>query len=351
MIDKENLQGGAAVKDMRERLYGFDNLKTLLIFLVVLGHLLEASLPFEDSDLLLRIIYSFHMPAFVFLTGYFAKFRPRKIIFQFGYTYLLFQALYLLFDFYQLGGEAQKLYFSFPYWLMWYLLATIVYSLLLPLLDVSARWKQAVILLLTVAAALWSGNDPYLGYGLSGARIVSFLPFFVLGFYCGKHKGIPLARKKPMVRIVTGLILTAAVVGCCIYLQNHPELTIYTMYGSVSYKSGHYGMAERAVLMGIALLWIGFFMFALLPLLNRKIPVLSGIGKNTFPIFLLHGFLVKAIEFYKWPFLLDSLLPVLLAAIAILALCGNPFTAWIFRRCLTGEWLDRLIGERTAKKM
>ena len=106
------------MKEKSERLCGFDNLKFVLIFLVVLGHFLEISEAFEGSELLLRTIYSFHMPAFLFLTGYFAKFRPKKIALQFGYTYLLFQVLYLLFAYRFLGGEELTISFSFPYWLM-----------------------------------------------------------------------------------------------------------------------------------------------------------------------------------------------------------------------------------------
>lgn len=338
------------MKEKSERLYGFDNLKFVLIFLVVLGHFLEISEAFEGSELLLRTIYSFHMPAFLFLTGYFAKFRPKKIALQFGYTYLLFQVLYLLFAYRFLGGEELTISFSFPYWLMWYLFATIVFYLLLPLLDVSGPWKKAAVLLITVIAALFSGNDPYLGYALSGARIVSFLPFFVLGFYCGKHKKIPLSDKKPAVRIAVGAAFTAAVLGSCAYLYFHEELTVFTMYGSLSYERGNYGMWDRALLMLFALLWIGFFMTALLPLLNRKLPILSGIGKNTFGIFLLHGFIVKYIGYYRRPVALNSLPTVLLATAAVIAICGNPLTAWVFRRCLTGEWIERLLAKKKNKE-
>lgn len=338
------------MKEKSQRLYGFDNLKFVLIFLVVLGHFLEVSEAFRGSELLLRTIYSFHMPAFLFLTGYFAKFRPKKIALEFGYTYVLFQVLYLLFAYRFLGGEELKIYFSIPYWLMWYLFATIVFYLLLPMIDVSGRWKKAVVLLLTVIAALYSGKDPYLGYGLSGARIVSFLPFFVLGFYCGKRKEIPLSHRKIGVRVIVGAVFTAAVLGICAYLHFHEELTIFTMYGSVSYERGNYEWRHRALLMLFALIWIGFFMTALLPLLNRKIPVISTIGKNTFGIFLLHGFFVRYIGHYHWPVALESLPMVLLATAAVVALCGNPATAWVFRRCLTGEWIDRLLTRKKRGK-
>ena len=46
-----------------------DGLKFVLIFLVVLGHL-----SYNDYGLgLTKMIYSFHMPVFVFLSGYFTS--------------------------------------------------------------------------------------------------------------------------------------------------------------------------------------------------------------------------------------------------------------------------------------
>ena len=52
------------------REYKFDNLKILLILLVVLGHIIE---PFYKLNTLYLIIYAFHMPVFVYISGYFAK--------------------------------------------------------------------------------------------------------------------------------------------------------------------------------------------------------------------------------------------------------------------------------------
>ena len=59
--------------ETKERDYFFDNLKAVLIFLVVLGHFL---LPIHGRNYLVvvkRLIYVFHMPLFVFVSGYFAK--------------------------------------------------------------------------------------------------------------------------------------------------------------------------------------------------------------------------------------------------------------------------------------
>lgn len=57
-----------------ERNAYFDNAKLLFIFLVVFGHAIQ---PFtEESRAIYTLytwIYLFHMPAFIFLAGFFAK--------------------------------------------------------------------------------------------------------------------------------------------------------------------------------------------------------------------------------------------------------------------------------------
>lgn len=59
---------------MGKRIALWDNLKLFLIFLVVLGHL---SFDYFDSSQMFRtismVIYTFHMPAFVFISGLFVK--------------------------------------------------------------------------------------------------------------------------------------------------------------------------------------------------------------------------------------------------------------------------------------
>lgn len=56
--------------------YRLDRLRLLLMVLVVFGHLLEL---FPGAEKLYRVIYSFHMPAFLFLSGYFARLDLRRL--------------------------------------------------------------------------------------------------------------------------------------------------------------------------------------------------------------------------------------------------------------------------------
>ena len=77
----------------------FDNIKSVLITLVVIGHFL---LPLESTRLkdgLVNVIYLFHMPMFIMVSGYFAKgmyagkrFRWERIG-KLLWLYLLFQII------------------------------------------------------------------------------------------------------------------------------------------------------------------------------------------------------------------------------------------------------------------
>lgn len=54
---------------MVERNTSVDSLKFFLIFIVLIGHCLDANLGLHPNYVLFRFIYSFHMPTFVILSG------------------------------------------------------------------------------------------------------------------------------------------------------------------------------------------------------------------------------------------------------------------------------------------
>lgn len=81
----------------------FDNAKFLLIFLVVFGHILRSFI--NDNNFMLylyKFIYTFHMPAFILVSGYFAKGFKRagyvkKLAVKLIIPYLIFQIIYSVF--------------------------------------------------------------------------------------------------------------------------------------------------------------------------------------------------------------------------------------------------------------
>ena len=121
-----------------ERDYFFDNIKAVLIFFVVLGHFL---LPIHEEGILVlikRLIYVFHMPLFVFVSGYFSKriykdgrFNFKKILYLIK-AYIVFviaiQAVYAISGF----RSFSEINFFSQSGAPWYLFAMIVWYLMIP---------------------------------------------------------------------------------------------------------------------------------------------------------------------------------------------------------------------------
>lgn len=300
---------------MNNRSARLDNLRALLMLLVVFAHCLEL---FADGSLPYRVIYSFHMPAFVFLTGYFARedasrIRPTLAV------YLIFQTLYLLFDAHILG-TGQPLQYTTPYWLLWYSLSMLLWQLLLLPFARCSRPRQLALTAGAFALALLCGYDQTVGYYLSLSRTIVFLPFFLLGFLARRTTRVRLAVQEglPMpIALGAGAALGAVCLLLTLYLRRYPGLSAPQMFGSYSYAAYGYGAVTRAKLFVIALCFLAFLLIAV-P--GRRIPLFTRAGENTYPVFLLHGFIVRLLRHWGvFRFALPVNL-ILAAAVSIAAL-------------------------------
>jgi fucose 4-O-acetylase-like acetyltransferase len=157
----------------------FDNIKLLLIFLVVFGHIIENKIAVDPIYRNIYImIYSFHMPLFVFISGYFSKNLEKsdKNAFKTGLLYLLIHIVIDLFA----TDPAPLLT---PYWLDWYLLSLFIWRL-------AIKWLHKIkfIIPISIATALIAGFIPQVGRSMSLSRTITFLPFFLMGFFFDKEK-------------------------------------------------------------------------------------------------------------------------------------------------------------------
>jgi len=159
-----------------------DNAKMALILLVVLGHT-WALLPLDGpGGQLYDFLYLWHMPAFVFISGYLSRgfaYEPKRI-WQLVRTllvpYIVFEAALATFRIW-VGGEQLQDLFTDPHFPLWYLPALFAWRLLTPVFR--PLWGGVVVAL---AVCLASGFlDGELAKVMDTARILGFLPFFVLG--------------------------------------------------------------------------------------------------------------------------------------------------------------------------
>ena len=152
-------------------------------FLVIIGHGLELFMRGKTVGLY-RIIYSFHMPAFLFLNGRLAKFDNKKVFKHLIIPYFVFQTLYLSFDAAVMKDGAEvTLQYTTPYWILWYLMVIIIYYILIPMLPPKGSRGVYTVLPCSFLLALLAGYDKTLGYYLSLSRASVFAPFFLFGYY------------------------------------------------------------------------------------------------------------------------------------------------------------------------
>ena len=188
-----------------ERDYKIDGLKSLMIFLVVLGHIHG----YNDYGLrVTQLIFSFHMPVFVFLSGLLTSINPNKEkrwkwLKQ---TFLLFvfaQAAHVLLGL-AMGETISWKVLICPEFAMWYLLCLMYWRI-----SVWALFKntnEITLLCCSFVLAILSGIIP-VDYEFSFQRAFAFYPFFVLGIVFKKRNLMTKIEKVPVGYAITVLII------------------------------------------------------------------------------------------------------------------------------------------------
>lgn len=332
--------GGSLLEHSREREYKFDNIRCFMIFLVIFGHLLEG-IPSAVGQDIYRVIYSFHIPVLIFISGYFSEFNRYKIASSLMYPYVVFQALYTIFNS-VLNHVQMDLQFTIPLWILWYLLVLIFYNLLIPFIDSRNFAARIFVLAGSVGISLLSGYYTDIGYYMTMSRFFTFAPYFIAGYYLGHPVGrqvTPVTKYFSKGGMKLFLLFLVSIFAC--YVKLNTGFSKYVLYGAYSYLDGVYSSGIKLMLMVISSVWIIFFL-VVTP--NVKIPVLSAAGGNTLAVFLLHGFVVRILQKYK-VFLFGSPVNLLLAAgisLGILLLFGNSYFAVLFKKIFTGWWLEEI---------
>ena len=150
------------------------NLKLFLIWLVVLGHLIEPDIGSSPGLYrLYRWIYLFHMPLFAFVSGLFLKSSAHCLrqLRRMLPVYLLCQSAAAV-----LGLTS----WHTPWWVLWYLLSLCFWLLAGALLLRLNRGKW-LILALSFAAGCLAGQIDWIARPFSLSRTIVFFPWFWLG--------------------------------------------------------------------------------------------------------------------------------------------------------------------------
>jgi fucose 4-O-acetylase-like acetyltransferase len=258
----------------------WDNIKGVLIILVVFAHVLYS---YQDSkwiNFIVDSIYMFHMPAFIFVSGYFSTSEKSKTLraqVRFIKAYVLFNGLFVIYNLIS-DGSAKLLT---PYYSYWYLIALVVWRLSVKFI---ADKKYAIYL--TLIAALLVGFWSDVTNVMAIARIIAFYPFFLAGYLYrdskinrdGKLRQLSGWRKILPGGGTTALLLILLIASYKLCHFSNGALMM-GRYGGLKAPLG------RCVIFAVA----GIAIVLLLVIsIDKKIPFLTKAGKNSLSIYLIH---------------------------------------------------------------
>ncbi|MGI8328775.1 acyltransferase family protein [Actinomadura scrupuli] len=289
---------GAEAAPVKRRDPYFDNAKFMAITLVVLGHLWGQ---YYQRDELIRtvytFVYAFHMPLFVFTTGYFSRGfarstdKARTLIGQVVVPYVIFILLYRA-EVWWINGAGFDLNEAFrPHFLMWFLLALLGWRLSAPIWP-HLRHPFAV----AVAVALVAGSSQVM-LDSTTARMLTLLPFFVLGLTITPER-LALLRR-PAARwygaaVLAGGLATAMVLA---YRYHRHPFEMRWLWWTDGYQAMEVapltGMAIRSGMILIGLVLAAAFL-AVVP---RGHTWFTWLGTGTMYVFLLHGLILKVFDY------------------------------------------------------
>ncbi|MGY0056107.1 acyltransferase family protein [Streptomyces sp. LZ34] len=332
----------------------FDNAKYLTIVLVACGHAWEPlTYGSRAVTAVYLTVYAFHMPAFALISGYFSRGfdlgpgRIRRLLTGVVVPYLVFEVAYTLFYRWAQDDPGYPISLLDPWYVMWFLVALFIWRLTTPL-WLALRHPMPIALALAVLASI----SPEVGGDLALQRVLSFLPYFVLGLSLRPEHFTRLRTRRAR---LAALPVGAGALVAAYALAPRLDAGWFYHRGSVTGLGvpAWAGVFTTPALFLLALVLTAVFL-AWVP--GRQLWI-TALGMGTMYGYLLHGFVIKSSRFWRWydhPWLHTPVgeLTVTAAAIAMITLlCTAPVRrvfrplveprmTWAFRREAKGTPQD-----------
>lgn len=315
---------------MTQRDYLYDNIKGILIILVVICHFLGYAMTKSDeiTRSFIIFIYYFHMPLFIFISGYFSKDPDRAQSSAFRnlfMVYLVAQVFWVIFKYLTNGSTHYIEHFLDPGYAIWYIVSLFFWRLFLKDLI---KIRHILPLSFLIAPLIMFLDNAEMTLAIN--KTVGFLFFFLLGYYA-KQEHIAKIRKIPP---WVAALLLLAVWGVTWFLMNIGVLpygakgvlmrtTNMTVFPNPLYGLGAYYLSVLpAVICGVLLI-------AATP---GKKTFLAVIGGDTLPLYLSHTyFLILCNMLFNAVAISHGMKYIIVIALSA-ALVAMFSTKW-YRRC------------------
>ena len=315
----------------KEREYLFDNLKAILIILVVLGHIIEY---LELKGIIAKInavIYLFHMPFFIFISGYFSKNLKdieRKNIKNLLIPFFLFNICYIILL--KLYKKDIDINIFEPRHAYWYLFSLCTWKILI---NYVKKLKFSMVLLILLS--LYIGTISSINRNFSLSRTIAFFPFFMLGYYTDKEI-IEKIRKIDKKIIIFILIFMA-----CTLFMTKDVFTFGLLKNAESYHTSDVSNTRGILVRVLQFVFAIGISGCIINLIPDKKNWLSDIGKKTITVYLLSPivqFVLSNYIIYQAPEILSN--KFISISICIIS---TIFIVWFFSRNVVFNIYNKLI--------
>ena len=307
--------------------YRIDSIKGLLIILVVIGHVILA---LDNANVInhgvMGLIYMFHMPLFILISGYLTKSPGKqpagkmwKGVLEIFITLVIFQLLSAV-RVYFYGGDFVKALEAFPFGVLWYLLSLIYWRILL---YYSPRWllqRPAVYLGIALVVSVLCGLT-HLGKPLSLQRTMNFYVFFLLGYYYRQGMLPSQWWHNNWLHGAVCLVLLPVI------------FWLYPHCGNVMNGADHYGLP--GIPQKVLILTCSIAMTLLVFNMMRDVTWLRPIGRDSLFYYLYHIFFISGVieplgKLHRWPTSFPFILLYSAAVMAVLLLMSKVgFFKWL----------------------
>ena len=268
----------------------------VLVTLVVLGHAIGLLEDTQGRYWLYDFLYMWHVPAFVFLSGYLSRSfewdrrHLKALLYTLAVPYLLFEPALYAYRVYVVGEHEPGLLWLNPHWTMWYLVVLLMWRLVTPVLKLHWLMIPASVVLSVAGGYLESDL-------LMIPRFLGLMPFFVLGLYIKPHH---LARLDD---VWVRLAAVPALIGIGL-MARWTEVwgTTAIFWYDAAYQDlsidNEVAFQTRLTVMALGLIG-AFSAMALVP--RRSLGWFTAMGGATLVVYLFHGFVIKTVKALGWP--------------------------------------------------
>lgn len=278
------------------------SLRGLLIILVVIGHLLSKNPDFIGMHYLYLTIYTFHMPLFLILSGYYGYNTVHKpywetvksCLLSLLVPFVIVSLLYIGFSHILLGDQLRTDIIKNPSFAMWFILALIFYRLVTKLVIKIPNYLVVVFIISLVADYFPEALLDYADF----PRILSFMIYYFIGVRL-REVEFDLSRLVLKPKLVISLFVACCVIIAFLTINYYPAAADFTRQTDVQF----FRSLSLVQYFGGGLLMLGLAVANSLIIYSLLPPgkTLIYIGKQSFNIYLGHIFfiLLLKMDWYK----------------------------------------------------